>query len=129
MNDELKNENSVVNDNKKENNSNDIVVSSGMTNEIANGYCFGSLGAKFGGGLLTYISSFILPTPASFLSVFFVVGYLISWALLIVVRIKCPKNKFGLILMIYYIIELILYIIGIIMMIMLCKSIADSGCE
>lgn len=88
-------------------------------NEKANVLCLISLCLYFLGSFLLYL----IPIFGEFLTP---LSPLAAISIMIYVRIKYPSNTFGKVLMILYIINTILLILGFIFLLFLCNSIARS---
>ncbi|MBP5269014.1 MAG: hypothetical protein J6Z29_10710 [Ruminococcus sp.] len=85
----------------------------------ANNLCLISLILGHGLSLFSYILTQIIDMHTY--SIFGTAG-LIAFILMIYVRVKYPKNKFGKVLMILYIVEIIIAIIALIAIIAACAS-------
>ncbi len=108
--------NEATNTNPVNNNGNNKEPISEEDNKKANRLCLISL-------LLQYVPFLLmlsLGIHSVFYSTFIKVSLLASFILMIVVRVKYPKNTFGLVLMILYIINTILIITTIILVVMAC---------
>lgn len=93
----------------------------------ANKLCIISLVMMYGGGalfsLFNKLGSDGLLEMLSVLSLF---SSLAAFILMIVVRVKYPKNKFGKTLMIIYLVQLILGVLAFIALLAFCGAIASS---
>ena len=98
-------------------------------NNKANILCFISLALKYIPSILTGIFYGItdnLKNTNNPIISLLGVGPLIAFVLMIVVRVKYPKNKFGKVLMWIYIVELIISLILIIVIVIACAKILND---
>lgn len=112
-------------------------------NKKANKLCLISLACAVGpwllwrlpGRLLVYAEGSgtvaILGTLSNIFSALSGIGWLAAIVLMIYVRVKYPKNVFGIILMVLYILVIILVIAFIIFIITVCNGCIDAitGCD
>lgn len=93
----------------------------------ANKLCIISLAMMYGGGALYSLFTKIGNSNLlGILGTLSLVCSLAAFILMIVVRVKYPKNKFGKILMIIYLVQLILGVLAFVALVAFCGYIASS---